>query len=325
MARSIVTTKFWLCAVGLWLVALAAQAGDDGFLWTVRDRAGETRGYLFGTVHLCSAACYPLPESANEAFRRSRLLALELDPTDPSIGAALNRAGRVADGLAGLSERVSAAQWRALVDLAGRQGLPPNLLDRMQPWLISMALMVSAAGQQGYGSQWGVDIWLAKAARDADIEVMALETVARQIEALAAGGEAAQLAALDQTVRLLESGRLGGYLHEMLRAWRSGDGPALARLLDLDADEVALAPLLEQVLAQRNHEMAFRVARLMRGPGPVFVAVGAAHLDGAEGLAALLAGQGFVLERVRDGVGRQPVSPLPPDVARDRLGGNYYR
>ena len=275
MAKWIVTTKYWLCAVGLWLAALAAQAADDGFLWAVRDPAGQLRGYLFGTVHLCSAECYPLPEAAGAAFRGSRVLALELDPADPSIGAALNRAGRTPEDLAGLSERLPADHWRTLVGLAARHGLPPQFLDRMQPWLISMSLMVSAAGQLGYGPQWGVDSWLAAEARAAGIELHALETVERQIDALAAGGEAAQLAALEQTVSLLESGKLGEYLDEMLRAWRTGDGPALARLLDLDADEVALAPLLEQVLAQRNHEMAFNIARLMRGPGPVFVAVDA--------------------------------------------------
>ncbi len=321
MARWIVTTKHGLCAVGLWLVALAVQAGDDGFLWTVRDRAGALRGYLFGTVHLCSAACYPLPESARAAFNASRVLALELDPTDPTIGVALGRAGRVPAELAGLSGRLPAAQWLALVGLARQQGVSPQLLDRMQPWLVSMSLMVSAAGQLGYGPQWGVDVWLATAARATGIELLALETVERQIDALAAGGEAAQLAALAQTIDLLENGRLGDYLDRTIRAWRSGDGPALAKLLELEADEEALAPLLDQVLAQRNHEMAFRIAQLTDAPGPLFVAVGAAHLDGPEGLVAELAKLGFVLERVVD----PPVSSQPPSTGRDRLRGEYYR
>lgn len=301
MVRKIVTVKRWLWAAAVWLAALPASAGDDGFLWSVRDSAGETRGHLFGTVHLCSARCYPLPAKARAAFRASRRLALELDPADPSIGPALNLAGRLPDAAPGLSERIPARQWRWLVDTARQQGLPPSVLSRMQPWLASMSLMVGAAGQAGYGPQWGVDLWLAGEARRAGIEVLALETVARQIEAMSAGGEAAQLAALAQTVALINAGRVDEYFDAMLRAWRRGDGAALAQLLEMDADAAAMAPLLDELLAQRNHEMAAALARLLAGPGPVFVAVGAAHLDGPDGLAALLARKGFVLERLRDG------------------------
>ena len=301
MTRWIERTKYWLCATVLWLAACPAHAADDGLLWSVRDPVGTLRGYLFGTVHLCSAACYPLPPLASEAFSSSRLLVLELDPADPSIGRQLTRAGQLREGSGSLSARLPAEKWLALVELGAGQGLRPQLLERMQPWLVSMSLMVGAAAQLGYGPQWGVDLWLADAARRAGVELVALETVERQIAALAGGGEAAQLAALTQTIALLEGGELGDYLEAMLRAWRSGDGEALARLLEVGADEAELAPLLEQLLAQRNHEMAARVAQLIARPGPVFVAVGAAHLDGPEGLAAQLERLGFGLERLRAG------------------------
>ena len=83
-------------ALALW-AGLAAAAGPL-FLWELKDAGGALRGWLYGTIHVCDASCFPLPVPVREALAAADGLALELDPADPSLGPALARAGLLPKG-----------------------------------------------------------------------------------------------------------------------------------------------------------------------------------------------------------------------------------
>ena len=299
-ALSLAGLRRWL-ALGV-LLAWAGVAAAKGplYLWEGADGRGNVRAWLYGTIHVCDAACFPLPVEVRKALAKADSLALELDPEDPALGpglakAALLPAGRRLNDMlpADLRPRVAAA--------LGQVGLPAEPAQRMQPWMVSTLLTLRAAQIAGFGTEQGVDLWLARAARSRGQPLWALETVGRQIEALGAGGEAAQLASLVEVVELIERNDAEPYFRRMLEAWRRGDAEELDRLMREEASSEAMAPMLAELLDSRNREMAETIAARLKSRKRPFIAVGAGHFGGANGLLAMLAGKGFRVRQVEDG------------------------
>lgn len=290
----------WL-ALGM-LLAWAGVAAAKGplYLWEVADGRGDVRAWLYGTIHVCDAGCFPLPVAVRKALAEADSLALELDPEDPALGPGLLRAAQLPAGRS-LNDMLPAGLQPRLAAVLGQVGLPVEAAQRMQPWMVSTLLTLRAAQIAGFGTEQGVDLWLARAARSRGQPLWALETVERQIEALGAGGEAAQVASLVEVVELIERKDAEPYFRSLLEAWRRGDAEALDRLMREEATSEAMAPMLAELIDSRNREMAESITvRLTSGKRP-FIAVGAGHFGGVNGLLAVLAGKGFRVRQVEDG------------------------
>ncbi|MBT0963533.1 TraB/GumN family protein [Denitromonas iodatirespirans] len=280
------------------LAALCLSAGALAAptLWEVRDGQGVLRAYLFGAIHLCHAACYPLPAGVEAAFAAAERTAFELDVSDPSLPQTLLKAGLLPPGQT-LKSLMPADLYAQLHDAAKQVGMPVSRIQAMQPWFASTLLMALAASEAGFSTEAGVDGVLQQRARQAGKPVLALETPARQIAALSGGGERAQQAALRQTVDLVAGGQMGAYLDRMVDAWQRGDDAALQALMVEGVDQAAVAPLIAALIDARNLEMADRLETLMAEPGVLFVTVGGGHLVGELGIPAQLAARGWQVVR----------------------------
>ena len=285
-----------LALLTLCLFCLVSFARADPALWEVRDGGGAVRGWLFGAIHLCNAACYPLPPSVEAAFARAPRTAFELDVSDSSLVDTLTIAGTLPAGER-LGAELSTALQASVYAAARQVGLSPEQIQQMRPWFASTLLLTLAATQAGYHPEQGIDGQLQARARADGKAVIALETARRQVDALSSGGAAAQHSALRQTVALIETGGVGEFLGRMVAAWRAGDDSALEIIMweGMDADDAA--PLMEALLDTRNGEMVERIDMLLAATEPIFVTVGAAHLVGEAGLPALLARRGWTVER----------------------------
>lgn len=277
-------------ALALW-AGLAAAAGPL-FLWELKDAGGALRGWLYGTIHVCDASCFPLPVPVREALAAADGLALELDPADPSLGPALARAGMLPPERR-VDELLPPALRPRLAAALAAVGVADASAQRLQPWLLGTLMTLQAARLAGFHTEQGIDLWLATQARARGLPLSALETVERQIAALSAGGDAAQLASLIEVIELIEQQSGRPYFAAMLAAWRRGDPAALDHLLRDEMASPGMAPLLADLLDQRNAEMLEAItARLQPGQRP-FIAVGAGHLGGPAGLLDLLAQRGW--------------------------------
>lgn len=288
--------RIGLLAVML-LVAGQAFAAGPTFLWELRDARGAVRAWLFGTIHVCDEACFPLPGVVREAFAKADVLALELDPDDPQLVVQLRKAGMLPSGQR-LGQRLPPELNTRLERVAAGFGLPAEAIQRLQPWMVATLLSLQAADKAGYGASQGVDLWLARQARARGLPLLALETARRQVAALGAGGEKAQLAYLAEVVDLIDSGEASAYFGAMLQAWRDGDAAELDRLMREEMAGEAMQPLLDALLDQRNREMALRIDKQLKTGRRPFVAVGAAHLGGPSGLVVQLAAKGYKLRQL---------------------------
>lgn len=288
-----------LLAGALLLWAGLAAAKGPLYLWELRDGEGTLRAWLYGTIHVCDATCFPLPADVRAAFAGADSLALELDPEDPGLTRLLMQAARLPAG-----ERLDDILPPALrprVALAmDRLGLPQAVLQGMQPWMVSTLLTLKAAERAGYGAGQGIDLSLARDARARGIELWPLERVEQQVAALSAGGDKAQVAYLTEVVSLIEDDAAPEYFAAMLHAWRTGDVAEIDRILREESGGPDAAPLLEALLDARNVEMAEAIERGLKPGRRPFIAVGAGHIGGKGGLLEILAARGYALRQVHD-------------------------
>ena len=181
-----------------------------------------------------------------------------------------------------------------------RACIAPESLAPLHPVLQATTLTVLEARWIGMDPAFGLESLLAAQARAAGSQVVALETAAQQLAALAAGNDAQAQALIDQGLRQLEDLSARRALARLAAAWESGD---LAALEDYDAWCEFVAggsdrDFLRRLNDDRNPALASGIEALHRERRSLFAAVGALHMTGAQSLPRLLAARGFTVERV---------------------------
>lgn len=272
--------------------ATGAAPRDRGLLWRI-SRDGRS-SWLYGTVHVGRPSWRWLGPRTDAALRASDVLALEIDPADPSLPDALVDRRQRRDALPPpLGDRLEAAYRLACI--------APSSLAALHPLLQATTLTMLEAQWLGLGAQFAVERLLGDRSRSLGIGIVALETAASQVAALLPADDAASWSLLDRSLRQLEDRSARRALGRLVAAWEGGD---LATLEDHaawcecadDADDRAL---LRRLNDDRNPALADGIAALHGQGRRVFAAVGVLHMTGPQSLPRLLAARGFEVERIR--------------------------
>lgn len=264
-------------------------------LFVARD--GDSTMYLFGTLHIRrpgepwgGARAQAGLAEAEEVWTE-----LEISPESDARGQALALQYGIAPADQPLSGLLAAPDYARLTALAERLGLPAPMLDRMRPWFAAITLEVLPMVQAGYDPAEGADR-LIDAFGDANGKRMrALETAEQQIAMLAGFSEAVQREMLQEAMESAEEGV--AEIDAMALAWQSGDLDTLEALV-VDEMREEYPDFYRVLLADRNAAWTEVLVAELEGAGVDFVAVGAGHMLGEDGLVARLRARGYVVERV---------------------------
>lgn len=279
------------------LRAQGVGAPERGFLWRLRRGAGTV--YLAGSLHLLPPAA-ALPSPYQRAYAEAERLVLEIDPASlaspDAIGALMGdmmqRALLPPDR--SLQALLGPSRWSQLLQAVVPLGLPPEGLDRVQPWLVNLLVMHQSLQGGDFRAESGVEGQLQRRAVADGKPIEALETAAQQLELFAGLPLADQVAMLQQT--LTEAAAVPAQLVELEKAWRRGDEASLEALMIRSFPEGSTSRV--RFLGQRNRAWLPAIEARLRRPDDTLVVVGALHLLGPDGLVALLRQRGLVLERV---------------------------
>ena len=189
-----------------------------------------------------------------------------------------------------LSARVDPALRPALLQAEARAGMADGAFGETETW--AAALMLAQAGSRDSDAANGVDRALLR--ENGARPVAELEGADRQLGLFHALPEVSQRALLAAVVR--GGDHAGADTAAMAKAWRHGDMAAIER--ETHTGMLADATLRNVLFVERNRAWAANIAARLTGGAHPFVAVGAAHMAGPEGLPALLAARGFVVRRV---------------------------
>jgi uncharacterized protein YbaP (TraB family) len=194
-----------------------------------------------------------------------------------------------------LSSWLSTEENARLSAVAQSLGMPASALEPMQPWLASLTLTVLPMVRAGFDPNAGADRQI-DAFGDANGKRMrAFETAAQQIEMLAGLDDNVQRQMLLEAIEQAESGN--AEIESLAAAWESGD---LATLEDLAVTQLRdeFPEFYDVLLARRNRAWVLTLTAELEGSGVDFVAVGAGHMLGEDGLVAQLRARGYQVERV---------------------------
>jgi uncharacterized protein YbaP (TraB family) len=303
---------FTLLLLGLacWQFAWAEQAPpavDDAADYVRKIESAPPRGlfyeiskdgasaFLFGTLHVGKPDFFPLERAATQALVHSTALAVEVDATQADkMQAAMRHYAVLPDG-GQLDALLDPALQKRLRTQADALDMPHASLQAFKPWMAALTLTMGAIHKSGFDAGYATDGFLIGLAQGLDKPVTELESIDEQLGLFDAMPRADQIAFLDEVLLPIEKGTLAPDTQALVAAWLAGDTAALQRLSQKSLDESPrTGPWMKQKLfTERNHRMAQRIERLLADGQSPFVAVGALHLVGPDGLPALLAKRGY--------------------------------
>lgn len=291
-------------AYGRLVAEAKATPNGQGIFWKI-EKAGIAPSYLLGTMHVTDPRVLAMPDGARAAYENAETVVVESDEIagERKASAALLARpdltmftdGRTITGLLGEKDAtVLAAGLKA-------RGLSLAAVSRMKPWMIAsfVALPACEMARKQAGAAF-LDQKLAKDAVAKGKPLKGLETLLEQITALDALPIEPQLAGLVQTVELGDG--IDDVIETMSQLYLAGETGMIMPMMraavpEGEDDADAYADFEQRIIIDRNHRMAERAAPILAG-GNVFIAVGALHLPGNEGLVELLRKKGFTLTTV---------------------------
>lgn len=272
----------------------------DAMLWKV-EQQGLAPSHLFGTVHLTDARVRDISEATRKALRSASSVLLETADVSPSVTTrALIKAAKAAvytDGRT-LDTVLTKEEFDQVKETMDRAGVPAKSAKLYRPWMISMMLSGSECERQRIrDGEVVLDVALAQEARVHGIPITGLDTADEQIKTLASipedqqlGMLRANLALVDETDDLMDT-MVQLYLERRIGAvWELQ--LALAETAGVPAS--TFEAFRQAVIIDRNAKMRDLSVDTFE-TGGVFMAVGALHLPGEEGLVALLRSAGYTV------------------------------
>lgn len=293
MARNFLTALAAAVLVGC---ASSGEPASGPALFVARD--ADSTLYIYGTIHLRksgapwgSAAVDAALASAEEIWTE-----IEISPESDARTQQLAMQAGLAPAGRPLSSWLSAEENERLRATALRLGLQGQALEPMQPWLASLTLSVLPMMRAGYDPNAGVDRSVDSFGDTHGKTMRHFETPEEQIGFFANMSPELQRQMLLEAIDEVERGAAS--LDELSAGWEAGDLRAIERLA-VDEFKGEYPAVYEVMLVNRNRAWAEILTHEMEGSGIDFVAVGAAHLVGEDGLVALLRARGVRVERVR--------------------------
>lgn len=260
-------------------------------LWEVSGPDGG-KAWLFGTVHaLERPAAWHTPEIGAALAQADSLVVEVRDIGNGSATAETFARLARSPGLPPLSARVDAPLRPALAALIRQSKMSEADLAGMETW--AAAIVLARASAPSLDERNGIDRAVMAAARG--MPVIELEGAAAQLGIFDQLPEAEQRDMLTLVVREAQAPQSDDT--RLAEAWRTGD----FAVIEAETKRGLLAdPELRAALfTGRNQAWTQRITGMIRQGRQPFVAVGAAHMAGPEGLPAMLSRQGYAVRRIQ--------------------------
>lgn len=258
-------------------------------------KRGKQVVYVLGTLHVGQPDFYPFRPEIESALDKSTRLFLELNHEETGTQEKLARAMLCAHPC--LKESLSEPEWNTLARRLGNKEAAIQEIGRIRPWAAAIVLSLGDYAALGFRAEDGVERYVSARAGKGKGPV-GLESAEEQISLFTEMTPAEQKEMLVQWLNMSAQERLSTS-RELIELWKTGDAEALhawyRKMEQLYSSSPENAASFDRrFLVARNRVYVERLLSQSSGaPGPFFLAVGALHLGGPEGVLALLKQQGF--------------------------------
>jgi uncharacterized protein YbaP (TraB family) len=271
---------------GLLLVSLLASfLANSQLLYEIKSKDGQHTSYIFGTIHLMPKEQFNIDSTLTAAFNKSSMIAMEVDLNmDLAQKIELAKETILPEGKT-LRDICTDAQYQLIytyaLDSMHMSKKKFKRYSRLKPFFFSsVMLQESLEDTKSYELEFG------EMAKKGSKKTMGLESIQVQMQTI-------NTVSLEDQVRMLIDGinQTQGY-DAMLSNYLSESIDAL--YIDIITESEGFPNFVENFLNKRNSQWILVITDQIEREN-TFIAVGAGHLPGPNGVLALLRAQGYSL------------------------------
>ncbi len=274
-------------------VETAAPVKASPAIWKIKGAHGAL--YLLGTIHMMKPNVDWESAPVKTGLAASSKLVEEVSNVDDTTAAQTLLLQYGIDREHPLSTKIGKEDLAKLDAALQQMGIPgESALESLRPWAAMLTISILPVLKAGYTPESGVDMTLAQQWKATGKSVDGLETLDQQIHFFADMSEADQVMVLHVSLEQLD--HASEDVDKIVTAWINGDVETIARLENTEFKQ-KYPGLYKLLIVERNKTWAEQLSRMLDSGGTEFVAVGAGHLPGNDGVLKLLAAKGYSIKR----------------------------
>ncbi|MEM6263717.1 MAG: TraB/GumN family protein [Bacteroidota bacterium] len=298
--RSINKGFFSVGLICVMLSSLGVQAQDhspsNSLLWEISGNGLKRPSYLFGTIHLIPKEDFFFTDAMRERMGEADRLVLEVELDQSAIfGSMGSMMMTPPNSLKKLLTEEEYEEVKAFVQDSLPTPMPMMMFEMMKPIFSAQqitSLMCGVDLEPGNKGSSSYEFFLSDKFKDSDRPISGLETVQEQLSYLDKVPLKDQAAQLVEAVR--DPRKNCGMFEDMVAVYTSQD---LDALYQMTATDPGIGSYLDYLLNERNKNWIPRIQEMIKDEA-LFIAVGAGHLPGEEGVINLLRKAGYTLKPV---------------------------
>jgi len=264
------------------------QEKYNSLFWEISGNGLTESSYLYGTMHTQDERAFQFKEGVMDAFNHAEIYAMELNMDSVDQTALLSKL--IMDSTYSLKTLLTADEYTLVSDFfRDSLGQALFMFERMQP--LFTAQMVALRDLEAQQTD-ALDIYFFKEAKKQKKQTIGLEKTMEQIDAFSAVPYELQAKGLvDAVTDYGKEGELD--MDTMMKYYVEGNLDKLLEMTIEDEEDEEMAKIFNDIfLIKRNYNMTDRAEPYIK-KGSTFIAVGAAHLPGKEGIITLLRKKGY--------------------------------
>jgi uncharacterized protein len=272
----------------LFVIRIQAKNTDTtSLLWQISGNGITRPSYLFGTMHLTCKDGFELNEKLKSAILKTNVLYEELLMEDMSSQVQMFEKMK---STSTLKQQMGDSVFN-FADSTFKKfvGTPLTFFNNMKPFFASSMLSLKLFD---CSKTVQPEMIILNFAKDNNIAIKGLETIGEQIEAIDKVPSELQVSSLIAVLKNIDSAKVK--MMEMVGLYKKRDVEGLYNLTSTDKS----ADNFEKYLLKNRNKKWLKIIAKQCKTKSLFVAVGAAHLGGKNGLINLLIKKGFMLKPV---------------------------
>ena len=263
------------------VIALAGNY-DKGLLWKI-EKPGVPASYIFGTIHLEDARVTTIPEVVKQTLNQSRSFTMEIlaSPQDDKVAASVMV---FTDGR-NLKQVLGDSLFKQVAAAAQKNGMSEASIMLFKPWSMMVLLSMPPPKTGLFMDKVLLDMANGKS-------LYALETVQEQLSVFNDASIEDQIHMLRETIDDYDT--FPQEIEALTRAYLARDLKTLVAIgkEKMKSGDRIAEKFMKRLSEDRNHVMVSRMQARLR-EGNAFIAFGALHLTGEEGVLQLLENKGY--------------------------------
>ena len=279
---------FFSCQAQQKQVSLPVNKDNNSLLWEVSGKGLKQHSYLFGTFHMMCKDDVQFSDQLKTAVGSASTVYMELDMDDP----ALMLSGMMMMTMKGgkkLTDFYSKEEYRKIETFfKDSLSAPLSFLQTMKPFMLVALLYPKMMPCKTVS---GVEEELMKLVKAQKKEIKGLETMELQAAVFDSIPYEEQAKELLKSIDSMAANK--NNFDTMMNVYKSQQINEIENLFS--KSEAGIKDHLDLLLNNRNKNWVAQLKTIIKTT-PVFVAVGAGHLVGKQGLIALLRKEGYTVQ-----------------------------